>query len=77
VVIKPGQLVKLRPATGLLWVWTTDLLTGDRFSFCYGEIGLYLNWGGSKNNGAEQLAHVLIGDRKVSVDEKYIEPVNS
>lgn len=75
-MIKPGQLVSLRPDTGLLWVWTTDLLTGDRLSFCHGEIGLYLNWGGSMHNGAVQLAHVLIDDRKVSVDEKYIEPLN-
>lgn len=75
-MIKPGQLVKLRPDTGLLWVWTTDIHSGYRFSFCHGEIGMYLNWGGSMNNGAIQIAHVLIGDRKVAVDEKYIEPVN-
>lgn len=71
-MIKPGQLVRIRQ--NLAFVWTTDLRTGDRFSFCSDEVGLYLNWGGSKNNGAIQLAHILIGDVKVSVEEKFIEP---
>jgi hypothetical protein len=70
---KPGNLVRIRRA--LPFVRCVNLHTADWHEFYSEQVAIYLSWGGSKSNGAIQIAHILIGDVKCSIDESEIELV--
>ncbi len=72
---KPGNLVRVRRALPLSFVRCVNLHTADWHEFYSDQVAIYLSWGGSKCNGATQVAHILIGDVKCSIDENEIELV--
>jgi len=72
---KPGNLVRIRRALPLSFVRCVNLHTADWHEFYSEQVAIYLSWGGSKSNGAIQIAYILIGDVKCSIDESEIELV--
>lgn len=72
--MKPGDLIKLK--SFYISIYCVEANSAENIEWTNDQIGLYLNWSGSYQNGKTSLARILVNDHICIVDESKIETFN-